>query len=67
VRLLQVNVLPYLLGSLIASLGSRKPAEMKIIARYGIVLLLVAWAVALVLVILSPLAWPKIRRRRRRQ
>jgi Na+/H+-dicarboxylate symporter len=27
VRLLQVNVLPYLLGSLIASLGSRKPAK----------------------------------------
>lgn len=59
VRLLQVNVLPYLLGSLIASLGSRKPAEMKIIARYGIALLLAAWAVALTLVLVSPLAWPK--------
>ena len=33
VRLLQVNVLPYLLGSLVASLGSRGPAEMKVIAR----------------------------------
>jgi Na+/H+-dicarboxylate symporter/ABC-type amino acid transport substrate-binding protein len=58
VRLLQVNVLPYLLGSLIASLGSRGPAEMKVIARYGISLLLLAWAVALTLVVLSPLAWP---------
>lgn len=58
VRLLQVNVLPYLLGSLIASLGSRGPAEMKVIARYGITLLLLAWTVALALVVLSPLAWP---------
>jgi Na+/H+-dicarboxylate symporter len=61
VRLLQVNVLPYLLGSLIASLGSRGSAEMKVIARYGISLLLLAWAVALTLVVLSPLAWPSFR------
>jgi len=59
VRLLQVNVLPYLLGSLVASLGSRGSAEMKVIARYGISLLLLVWALALALVLLSPLAWPR--------
>jgi Na+/H+-dicarboxylate symporter len=59
VRLLQVNVLPYLLGSLIVSLGGRAPSEMKVIARHGIILLLLVWALALGLVVLSPLALPR--------
>jgi Na+/H+-dicarboxylate symporter/ABC-type amino acid transport substrate-binding protein len=58
IKLLQVNVLPYMLGSLIASLGSRGTAEMKVIARYGIVLVLLVWGLALLLVVLSPLAFP---------
>jgi Na+/H+-dicarboxylate symporter len=58
IRLLQVNVLPYLLGSLIASLGSRGATEMRLIARYGITLLLLAWALALIVVVLCPLALP---------
>jgi len=58
VRLLQVNVLPYLLGSLILSLGSRGAAEMKTIARYGIALLLFVWALTLLLVVSAPLAFP---------
>jgi Na+/H+-dicarboxylate symporter len=58
IRLLQVNVLPYLLGSLISSIGSRGAAEMKVIARYGIAFLLLVWALTLALVLLSPLALP---------
>jgi Na+/H+-dicarboxylate symporter len=58
IRLLQVNVLPYLLGSLISSLGSRGSSEMKVIARYGIAFLLLVWALALVLVLLCPVALP---------
>ena len=58
IRLLQVNVLPYLLGSLIAGLGRRGTAEMKIIARYGVALLLFVWALALMLVVVCPLALP---------
>src|SRR5262245_22092778 len=58
VRLLQVNVLPYLLGSLIASLGSRGPSEMRVIARSGISLLLYVWALTLAFVVLSPMAFP---------
>jgi Na+/H+-dicarboxylate symporter len=58
IRLLQVNVLPYLLGSLIFSLGSRAAAEMKLIARYGIALLVFVWGLALLLVVLAPLAFP---------
>src|SRR5262249_1740735 len=58
IKLLQINVLPYMLGSLIASLGSRGATEMKVIARYGVVLLLLAWGLALLLVVLCPLAFP---------
>ena len=58
IRLLQVNVLPYLLGSLILSLGSRGVAEMKAIARYGVALLLFVWGLALLLVVAAPLALP---------
>jgi Na+/H+-dicarboxylate symporter/ABC-type amino acid transport substrate-binding protein len=58
VRLLQVNVLPYLLGSLIASLGSRGSNEVKAIARYGLVLLLVVWGLGLAFVAASQLAFP---------
>jgi Na+/H+-dicarboxylate symporter len=61
IRLLQVNVLPYLLGSLIASLGSRGPAEMKVIARYGTIFLLLVWVLGLLLVVLCPLALPAFR------
>jgi Na+/H+-dicarboxylate symporter/ABC-type amino acid transport substrate-binding protein len=58
IRLLQVNVLPYLLGSLIFSLGSRGATEMKLLARYGIALLLFVWGLTLLLVVASPLAFP---------
>jgi Na+/H+-dicarboxylate symporter/ABC-type amino acid transport substrate-binding protein len=58
IRLLQVNVLPYLLGSLILSLGSRGVAEMKAIARYGVALLLFVWGLTLLLVVAAPLALP---------
>ena len=58
VRLLQVNVLPYLLGSLIASLGSRRPAEMESIARYGVGFLALVWTMMFGVVLLCPLALP---------
>ena len=58
IRLLQVNVLPYLLGSLILSLGSRGAAEMKAIARYGVALLMLVWGLTLLLVVAAPLALP---------
>ena len=58
IRLLQVNVLPYLLGSLIISLGSRGASEMRLLARYGIGLLLFVWGLTLLLVVASPLAFP---------
>jgi len=58
IKLLQINVLPYVLGSLIASLGSRRAIEMRVVARYGAALLLGVWAVTLLLVVLSPFAFP---------
>ncbi len=59
IKLLQVNVLPYLLVSLTSSLGSRGTNEMKMIAHYGVALLLSVWALTLVLVLLCPLALPE--------
>ncbi len=59
IRLLQVNVLPYLLGSLIISLGSRGGTEMRLLAQYGIGLLLFVWGLTLILVVASPLAFPE--------
>jgi Na+/H+-dicarboxylate symporter/ABC-type amino acid transport substrate-binding protein len=58
IKLLQVNVLPYLLGSLIASLGSRGTSEIKVLARYGVALLLFVWGLGLLFVVMSPLALP---------
>lgn len=58
VRLLQVNVLPYLLGSLIAGLGARDSDELTPLARSGVCLLLVVWGLALTLVTACGLALP---------
>ena len=58
IRLLQVNVLPYLLGSLIASLGGRGSSELKTLARQAGSLLVLVWLLVLALVVLSPLAFP---------
>nr|WP_239492659.1 cation:dicarboxylase symporter family transporter [Luteitalea sp. TBR-22] len=58
VRLLQVNVLPYLLGSLIASLGMRGSGEIRLVARYGVTFLLFVWGLTLVLVMLCSRALP---------
>lgn len=60
IRLLQVNVLPYMLGSLIASLGRHAVSEMKGIARAAAATLLAAWAIALALVVATPLAFPPV-------
>jgi Na+/H+-dicarboxylate symporter/ABC-type amino acid transport substrate-binding protein len=58
IKLLQINVLPYLLGSIIASLGGRGPSELRLIARYGVSLLAIVWSIGLAFVVLSPLSLP---------
>jgi len=60
VRLLQMTVLPYLIVSLIAGFGSLDTAKAgRLFLRVGI-LTLVLWGLALGLVFLMPLAFPKV-------
>src|SRR6185369_4295535 len=60
VRLLQMTVLPYLIVSLIAGFGSLDAAKAgRLFMRVGI-LTLVLWGIALGLVFVMPLAFPKV-------
>src|SRR5262245_17355414 len=58
IKLLQVTVLPYLLGSILAGLGRRSPADAKRLALRGGVVLLAFWVMALLLVRAVSFAYP---------
>jgi Na+/H+-dicarboxylate symporter/ABC-type amino acid transport substrate-binding protein len=60
VRLLQMTVLPYVTVSLIAGIGSLDPARATRLFLHVGALTLVLWALALVAVLLLPLAFPAI-------
>lgn len=57
-RLLQMNVLPYLVVSLIAGIGRISLKEVRHIAGVGSLVLLLMWAICLVLVFAMSLAFP---------
>ena len=58
VQLLQVTVLPYVVGSLIAGIARGTPAQARRLASKGGLALLLLWALSLAIVFLSPLALP---------
>jgi Na+/H+-dicarboxylate symporter/ABC-type amino acid transport substrate-binding protein len=58
IKLLQVTVLPYLLGSILAGLGRRTPTDAKRLALRGGVVLVAFWAMSLLLVAATSLAYP---------
>ena len=58
IKLLQVTVLPYLLGSILVGLGRRTPADARRLAVRGGIVLLVFWAVSLLFVAAASLAYP---------
>ncbi len=58
VKLLQVTVLPYVLGSVIAGLGAHSPEDGKRLAVRGGVLLLLFWVAAFAIVVATSLAYP---------
>jgi len=60
IKLLQVTVLPYMLGSVIVGIGDRSTEDAKSLARRGGVLLLLVWAVVLVWVIVTAFAYPAV-------
>lgn len=59
IRLLQMTVLPYVVVSLILGLGRLSASGAGRLIRRAGVLLLVMWAVALVFVMIMPLAYPE--------
>ena len=59
VKLLQVTVLPYVLGSVIAGLGAHTPEDGKRLAIRGGVMLLLFWGAAFVIVMATSLAYPE--------
>lgn len=58
IKLLQVTVLPYLLGSILAGLGRRTPADARRLALRGGAVLAAFWAMGLLLVFVTSLAYP---------
>jgi len=58
IALLQITVIPYVMVALITSLGRLTLADAKALGLQGGSILLVLWAVGLVVVLLSPLAFP---------
>ncbi len=58
IQLLQVTVLPYIVVSIVGGIARGTPAQAQRLARHGGVALLLLWAVSLLLVVASPLAFP---------
>jgi Na+/H+-dicarboxylate symporter len=59
VKLLQVTVLPYVLGSVIAGIGAHSPQDAKRLAVRGGVMLLLFWVAAFAVVVATSLAYPE--------
>ena len=58
VRLMQMTVLPYLSVGLVLGLGRLDVRQARLLAKYGLLTLLVMWSLALAVVCLMPLAFP---------
>ena len=58
IQLIQVTVLPFVVGSLIAGIGRATPANARRLATKGGLVMGLLWAISLALVFLSPLALP---------
>ncbi len=59
IRLLQMTVLPYVMVALMAGLGSLKRQEATFIFSRGGALMLVSWLLAIILVLVTPMAFPE--------
>jgi Na+/H+-dicarboxylate symporter/ABC-type amino acid transport substrate-binding protein len=58
IQLIQVTVLPYVVGSLIAGVARGTPAQARHLASRGGLVMVLLWALSLALVFASPLALP---------
>jgi Na+/H+-dicarboxylate symporter len=60
IKLLQVTVLPYVIGSVIVGIGDRTTEDAALLARRGGVLLLLVWGLVLLWVFASSFAYPGV-------
>ena len=60
VGLLQMTVLPYIVVSLIASIGRLSVTEGRLLARYGLIVLLALWGLSAATVVVMALALPPL-------
>ena len=60
VGLLQMTVLPYIVLSLVGGIGKLNLEQSKRLAGKALLVLLLLWAIAIVTVLLIPLAFPKL-------
>ena len=59
IQLLQITILPYIMFSMILGIGGLTLDQAKLLAKKAGALLLLFWGIALVIVLLMPLAFPK--------
>lgn len=58
IAIMQISVLPYILVSLIQSIGSLEPKQARSVAKRGIFMILVLWGIVFSLMTLMPLCFP---------
>ncbi len=58
IAIMQISVLPYILVSLIQSIGSLEPRQARSVAKRGIFMLLVMWGIVFCLMTLMPFCFP---------
>ena len=60
IKLLQMSILPYIVASIIAGIGSLTYDQAKALARKAGVLLLLFWAIGLCMILVLPLTFPHL-------
>ncbi len=58
IAIMQISVLPYILVSLVQSIGSLEPRQARSVAKRGIIMIVALWGIVFFLLSLMPLCFP---------
>lgn len=58
IAIMQISVLPYILVSLVQSIGSLEPMQARSVAKRGVILIVAMWGIVFFLMSLMPLCFP---------
>jgi len=58
IAIMQISVLPYILVSLVQSIGSLEPRQARTVAKRGIIMIVALWGIVFFLLSLMPLCFP---------